>query len=62
MIVRLLCELQMTESLADFKLACSVYMPLASSSALVLSTIVKAVLKDVIHLMDLRTYIFQCTT
>jgi hypothetical protein len=52
----------MTESLADFKLACSVYMPLASSSALVLSTILKAVLKDVIHLMDLRTYIFPCTT
>ena len=47
-----------TESLADFKLACSVYMSLASPSALVLSTILKAVLKDVIHSMDLRTYIF----
>lgn len=47
----------MTESLTDFKLACSVYMPLASSSALVLFTILKAVLKDVIHLMDSRTYI-----
>lgn len=47
----------MTESLTDFKSACSVYVPLASSSALVLFTILKAVLKDVRHLMDLRTYI-----
>ena len=46
------------KSLADFKLACSVYMSLASLSALVLSTLLKAVLKDVIHSMDLRTYVF----
>ena len=56
-IIGLPYKLQMTESLTDFKLACSVYMPLASSSALVLFTILKAVLKDVRHLMDLRTYI-----
>ena len=55
--IRLLCELQMTESLADFKSACSVYMPLAPFSALVLFTKLKAVLREVRHLTDLRTYV-----
>ena len=58
MIIRLLCELRITESLADIQSACSVYTPLIFCSALSLFTILKAVLKHVIHLIDLRTYIF----